>query len=91
MQCPTCGAKNPKQKKYCGGCGAKLIVVCSNCQCENPPLNKFCGDCGCDLSIPTTKVSQPPKVEPRPAVVTSDQERKHITVLFSDLSPAIQQ
>ncbi|MCX5851159.1 MAG: AAA family ATPase [Deltaproteobacteria bacterium] len=86
MQCPTCKTKNPTKKKFCGKCGAKLVALCPNCQAENPPDDKFCGDCGYDLSVPATKVPQPPKEETHPTILITDHERKYVTVLFSDLS-----
>src|ERR1043165_9798966 len=27
MQCPRCQAKNPEGKKFCGDCGAPLVVL----------------------------------------------------------------
>ncbi len=77
MKCPKCQFENPEGKKFCGGCGAKLEVLCPRCRTPNPPQFKFCGDCGHRLEEP----SETPK-----PVSPTDSERKHVTVLFSDLS-----
>jgi len=50
MDCPACGADNPTGKRFCGDCGAPLVLVCSACGSESPPGQAFCGDCGQPLS-----------------------------------------
>ena len=52
MQCPKCQADNRDERKFCGECGTKLILVCPECGFENLPTEKFCGDCGHDLTQP---------------------------------------
>jgi class 3 adenylate cyclase/tetratricopeptide (TPR) repeat protein len=32
--------------KFCGECGARLVLACPSCGAANPPGNKFCGECG---------------------------------------------
>ena len=77
MQCSKCHADNPDSQKFCGQCGAKLETKCPKCGSPNPSKNKFCGECGHNLiPEPETKKAEP----------TSEGERKHVTVLFSDLS-----
>ena len=78
MNCPTCHSENPEGKKFCGECGTKLEYVCPACASSNPPHFKFCGECGQALTVPP---AAPAKPMPSP-----DAERKHVTVLFSDLS-----
>jgi class 3 adenylate cyclase/tetratricopeptide (TPR) repeat protein len=77
MKCPKCQFENPEGKKFCGECGAKLEVLCPRCRSHNPPQFKFCGDCGHKLEEPAEPVNPIPPAE---------SERKHVTVLFSDLS-----
>jgi hypothetical protein len=77
MQCPECQFENPDTQKFCGECGAKLKIICPKCRSHNPSKNKFCGDCGHNL----VTESEIKKVDP-----TTEGERKHVTVLFSDLS-----
>ncbi|MGD0238556.1 MAG: zinc ribbon domain-containing protein [Syntrophorhabdales bacterium] len=77
MKCPNCQLENPEGKKFCYECGAKLIVTCPQCNAPIVPGRKFCGDCGHRLAAEPS-----PKEQPSPL---KDSERKHITVLFSDL------
>jgi class 3 adenylate cyclase len=77
MKCSKCNSENPGNRKYCRECGAKLVAICSKCHIENLPNDKFCGECGHTLDEPLQKASLPP---------TTDSERKHVTVLFSDMS-----
>ena len=60
------------------------------------PRSKFCGECGCNLESAkeassaiseTESLSQPPSPEkPTEDVAPIEGERKHVTVLFSDLT-----
>ena len=77
MKCPSCQTENPDTRKFCRECGAKLILTCPKCNSENAPEDKFCGECGQKLDEP---------VETEKPVPESDGERKHVTVLFSDLT-----
>ena len=77
MQCPKCQLENPDTQKFCGECGAKLEIICPKCGSHNPSKNKFCGECGHNL------VAEPEIKKVKP---TTEGERKHVTVLFSDLS-----
>ena len=78
MHCTNCAAEVPKQRKFCGQCGAAVVRRCLACGAANPALNKFCGDCGTKLRadspavMPTTRDSRP-------------IERRQLTVLFCDL------
>jgi class 3 adenylate cyclase len=77
MKCPKCQFENPDTRKFCRECGAKLVAICSECQVENLLTDKFCGECGHTLNEPL------PKEKP---ILPSDSARKHVTVLFSDMS-----
>ncbi len=97
MKCPKCQFENPDTQKFCGECGAKLEKVCPKCGYNNPSQYKFCGECGHNFTIPA---ETPPKddSEPKPhapepiadKIITTpgviEGERKHVSVLFSDLS-----
>ncbi len=78
MKCPKCQFDNPEDKNFCGRCGTKLESICPRCQSPNPPDFHFCGDCGHQLEAEPSLKAQPPS--------TPDSERKHVTVLFSDMS-----
>ncbi|MBE9569249.1 MAG: AAA family ATPase [Proteobacteria bacterium] len=77
MKCPKCQSENPDERKFCRECGAKLLPVCPQCGYENLPGDKFCGGCGQRLE----EVAEAEKTLPE-----AEGERKHVTVLFSDLS-----
>jgi len=77
MKCPECQTENPETRKFCRECGAKLIHLCPQCGSENLPGDKFCGECGQELE----GVKEAEK-----AIPAIEGERKHVTVLFSDLS-----
>ena len=76
MNCSKCHFENPDTQKFCGRCGAELAKVCSDCGKTNPPDYSFCGECGHTLDLIVREKGIP----------EAEGERKHITVLFSDLS-----
>src|SRR5437870_5897376 len=51
MTCPTCGAHNPDDAVFCGGCGTPLVseTPCPRCGRSNPRDLKFCRGCGVRL------------------------------------------
>lgn len=87
MDCPGCGNANPEGKRFCGDCGAPLLLACAACGAANPPGKKFCGDCGAAL----TDVARAPAAATasRPTSLSSETvaqaERRQITVMFCDL------
>lgn len=47
MTCPSCGASNSANSKFCCECGQKLAVnSCPKCGAQVRPGAKFCGECG---------------------------------------------
>jgi class 3 adenylate cyclase len=96
MQCPNCQFENPTGINYCGECGAKLENRCPGCHSSNPLSFKFCGECGHSL-IPAKEISEqkseaenlssrPSSIKTTRNVTPLEGERKHVTVLFSDLT-----
>jgi class 3 adenylate cyclase/tetratricopeptide (TPR) repeat protein len=77
MICPECHGVVDEKAVACSHCGAVLAIsiLCSQCQNPNRPGSKFCDQCGNLLE----HVS-----DPRAGKLKS--ERKHVTVLFSDIS-----
>ena len=97
MKCPKCKFENRKGVKFCEECGAKFELVCPVCKANIPLGRKFCGECGYDLSNSTesaalkdkdrdTQISESPPKETKATRIAADGERKHVTVLFSDLT-----
>ena len=77
MKCPKCRTKNSETNKFCRECGAELSLICIQCGARLLPGDKFCEKCGQELAE---------AAETEKAVSDIDSERKHVTVLFSDLS-----
>jgi len=77
MKCPECQFENRNGAKFCKECGNKLELVCPQCGTASDPGSKFCDECGHELEDRVEKLDKSP---------TSDSERKHVTILFSDLS-----
>src|SRR5210317_576840 len=96
MQCPKCQFENPTGINFCGECGAKLERLCPGCNSPNPLNFKFCGECGHNLISAkeiSEEESEAENLEPRTStkkfssdVAPLEGERKHVTVLFSDLT-----
>ena len=78
MICSKCHTENREGIKFCEKCGAKMELQCPNCKAAIPLGKKFCGECGHRLAE-ATPLKEVPDTEP-------SGERKHVTVLFSDLS-----
>ncbi|MEE9609978.1 MAG: AAA family ATPase, partial [Desulfatiglandales bacterium] len=97
MKCPKCQFENREGVKFCEECGAKFELECPACKANIPLGKKFCGECGYDLSKSTeaaslkenehdTQISESPPEETIPTRIPAVGERKHVTVLFSDLT-----
>lgn len=96
MQCPECQSDNRQEAKFCSECGRKFELICPECGNSITAISKFCDECGCRLATPseasgTITVPESPPFHP-PAKVEYDDvalrvgERRHVTVLFSDLT-----
>ena len=77
MKCPKCLFENEEGAKFCLKCGKKLELNCPQCGNELPLLAEFCDECGQRLEE---------DVEAEKAGLELEGERKHVTVLFSDMS-----
>jgi len=97
MQCPQCQFENREEAKFCKKCGNKLEPLCPSCGHPCQVDSIFCDECGHDLgksteaaalkeNDPDTLISESPPEETIPTNIPAEGERKHVTVLFSDLS-----
>lgn len=96
MLCQKCKFENPTGINFCGECGAKLERLCPSCNSSNPINFKFCGGCGHNLidlrEISEKKLdyenmtSHSSTQKTSSAVTPFKGERKHVTVLFTDLT-----
>ncbi len=77
MECPKCRCDNRDGAKFCLQCGEGLELQCPKCGKTLPLLAKFCDECGQRLG----ELSEKEEVTP-----AAESERKHVTVMFSDLS-----
>ena len=92
MKCPRCAHLNPTAVKFCNECGQMIGFVCSSCDTVNLPESKFCSQCGNLLSQTDRPAADEllkplrPDVDKRALTQAVVGERKHVTVLFSDMS-----
>jgi len=84
MKCPRCQTENSEGRKFCRKCGIKLSLICPECRFENLPEDSYCGECGYDFTKTSDITPQPIENPSKPTI--TDQERKYVTVMFSDLS-----
>ena len=49
IKCAKCQFSNPQGNKYCGRCGASLIVKCRRCGQINERSLRECSKCGSNL------------------------------------------
>ena len=96
MKCPDCQFVNREGAKFCSECGHKFELSCPECGNSIRASSKFCDGCGCKLEPPLEtldNVSETESLPLQPAVDIKPNdvapivgERKHVTVLFSDLT-----
>ena len=96
MQCPQCQFENREEAKFCKKCGNKLERLCTSCGHPHQVDSLFCEECGYNLESAkeassaisdTESLSQSPSSEKTTReIAPSVGERKHVTVLFSDLT-----
>ena len=96
MECPECKFENEEEAKFCNECGHKLELVCPGCGIGNQIGSKFCNQCGCKITAEKKIMGKTPS-EAVPSSASLDDnvcfdsgsivgERKHVTVLFSDIA-----
>ena len=77
MKCPKCQFENEESARFCSSCGQRLELLCPECGKSSKSGSRFCNACGHRLEeVPAVKTPIPP----------IDSERKHVTVIFSDIS-----
>ncbi|MCC6175119.1 MAG: AAA family ATPase [Chloroflexi bacterium] len=68
MACPTCGTACAPAARFCGVCGARLLVFCWSCGSAAALGQAFCEHCGSQIVAPGDLVSvRPPSVVGQPA------------------------
>ncbi len=79
MKCPGCRTEIHDKSKFCPECGAKLNSVCPQCGTEVPADAIVCGGC-------SYRIQSHPDAKDSKDTFLYRGEKKHVTVLFSDLS-----
>lgn len=88
MSCPHCQAAALSNAKFCRQCGSRVGNNCPACGASNPPESKFCGECGKALVaayVPGSPQKEP-YTEAEKTHFVSQGERRHLTILFTDLT-----
>ena len=77
MKCSKCQFENRHGINFCEQCGTKIAWECPQCKETIPWDTLFCGFCGCKNPKPSSG---------SPSINITQSERKHVTVLFCDIS-----
>ena len=90
IQCPSCGAQNAEQARFCGRCGKSLEpqpaadlsaeIKRPRCHASVRLAARFCPSCGFDLAQPSAAGQAIPSPEP-----TRPPKESHQTVQLDDL------
>ena len=75
MDCAHCAHTNPPEARFCAACGTSLAAGCPNCGASTAAGQRFCTACG--VALAGGALVEPPTL--------ADGERRHATVVFSDL------
>jgi len=92
MTCARCQAEIPAGARFCAACGAPVGVPCPQCATLVLGGQRFCTGCGADVAAasPASAAAAAPAGGAAPKAPAStaadDGERRHATVMFSDLS-----
>ncbi len=88
MSCPHCQTAALSNAKFCRQCGSRVGNNCPACGASNPPESKFCGECGKALVHAFTPESSQldTYTEAEKTHFVSQGERRHLSILFTDLS-----
>jgi class 3 adenylate cyclase/tetratricopeptide (TPR) repeat protein len=82
VHCPACGAPHALSDCFCGQCGSRLPPCCAGCGMTLTSGQRFCTHCGRAADV-TQSADATDTAGP---AVENDGERRHATIVFSDLS-----
>ncbi|MBM3261822.1 MAG: zinc ribbon domain-containing protein [candidate division Zixibacteria bacterium] len=98
MTCPECRHDNREGVRYCTRCGTSLFLLCPRCHAGVVADDLYCGECGVRLPVATSRPILSENRPTRPETVSTppdgngaarapmESARKHVTVLFADIS-----
>jgi len=78
--CAACGQANVDAARFCGQCGQPLARSCAGCGAALGVSQRFCTQCGRPADSPAAAAPA------APPLADADGERRHATIVFSDLS-----
>src|SRR5437667_7505330 len=100
MECPRCHHADADGARFCGECGASLLLdaPCASCGQANPAGQKFCNGCGQRPGESAGAAERAPRAYTPPhlaeKILTSraalEGERKQVTVLFADVKGSME-
>jgi class 3 adenylate cyclase len=79
--CPSCGADNRPDRRFCRSCGTALAPSCPVCGAAADPGDRFCGECGATIGEP----APPGDARERTPSDGPQLERRLVSVLFADV------
>lgn len=87
IQCVECDHENRDEASFCTACGTSLVRRCLACGAISQAQASFCDACGATLENTATPAAQDltPTANDSTKSVSTDAERRHLTVLFCDL------
>jgi class 3 adenylate cyclase/tetratricopeptide (TPR) repeat protein len=89
LRCAACGQTQADESRFCGHCGAALLRRCAGCGAPLAADQRFCTGCGraadagAGAGAGATAV---PAAHHEPGEPDEPGERRHATIVFSDLS-----
>src|SRR5437763_9450549 len=90
MTCARCEAEIPAGAGFCAGCGASVGAPCLKCATPVFPGQRFCTGCGADVAPGSAAAAAARTLDAGTSALRigpgDDGERRHATVMFSDLS-----
>jgi len=79
MRCSSCETDNVPGSRFCNHCGTALSRRCTKCAFENTRGSRYCAQCGSQLDAAIPIHAETGSYD------RLGGERRHLTVLFSDL------
>jgi adenylate cyclase len=84
MLCGYCNSDNRATNAFCDECGKPLGTVCAGCGHLNRVDSHYCGNCSAPVAM--TASHRPPTSEALRILSAKGGERKHLTIMFADIS-----
>jgi double zinc ribbon protein len=87
MLCPKCYSNNPETSRFCVQCGTAIADRYIKCGFDNIPEARLCGRCVAPdriFKIDDSSKTDSSRSEKQLGAGIRDDERRHLTFLFSD-------